>query len=77
MKTAFLCPYFGTFPKHMQLWINSCGTNYDTTFYLFTDDRQNLNYPDNFIVKYTTLEELKDFFNQNLILRLAFQVYIN
>ena len=71
MKTAFLCPYFGTFPKHMQLWINSCGTNNDTTFYLFTDDKQNLNYPDNFIVKYTTLEELKDFFQSKFDFKIS------
>ena len=59
MKTAFLCPYFGKFPKHIQLWLNSCGTNKDTTFFIFTDDKQQLDYPDNFVVNYTTLEELK------------------
>ena len=71
MKTAFLCPYFGTFPKHMQLWLNSCATNKDTTFYLFTDDKQNLNYPDNFIVKYTTLEELKEFFQSKFDFKIS------
>ena len=59
MKTAFLCPYFGKFPKHIQLWLNSCGTNKDTTFFIFTDDKQQLDYPDNFVVNYTTFEELK------------------
>ena len=54
MKTAFLCPYFGKFPKHIQLWLNSCGTNKDTTFFIFTDDKQQLDYPDNFVVNYTT-----------------------
>lgn len=62
MKIAFLCPYFGTFPKHIQLWLNSCATNKDTTYFLFTDDKQKLNYPDNFVVKYMTLNELKNFF---------------
>lgn len=60
MKVAFLCPYFGKFPKHIQLWINSCSTNKNSTFFIFTDDRQKLDYPSNFVVRYLSLEEMKD-----------------
>lgn len=64
MKTAFLCPYFGKFPNHIQLWFNSCSTNLDTTFFIFTDDQRQFNYPSNFVVQYTTLENLRDEFQK-------------
>ncbi len=64
MKTAFLCPYFGKFPKHIQLWLNSCATNKDVDFYIFTDDKQQLDYPDNFIVEYINLKEMKKRFQK-------------
>lgn len=59
MRIAFLCPYFGKFPNHIQLWLNSCGKNESATFYIFTDDRTSLMYPDNVIVKYMDIEEMR------------------
>ncbi|MDF4015986.1 hypothetical protein QSU93_00580 [Limosilactobacillus fermentum] len=37
-KIAFLCPYFGKLPDHIQLWLNSCEMNPDDFFFLITDD---------------------------------------
>lgn len=59
-KIAFICPYFGKLPAHCQLWLNSCKKNPDITWFLITDDHRKFDYPKNVIVKYTTLEELKN-----------------
>lgn len=63
-KIAFICPYFGTLPKHTQLWLNSCAANKEIDWYLFTDDHKEYNYPKNVIVSYTTLNDLKNRFQQ-------------
>lgn len=59
MKIAFICPYFGTLPKHCQLWLNSCAFNKDITWFLITDDKRAFDYPENVKVIYTTLADLK------------------
>lgn len=59
-KVAFICPYFGILPKHCQLWLNSCAANKNFTWFLLTDDKREFDFPDNVIVKYTTLAELKE-----------------
>lgn len=58
-KIAFICPYFGKLPEHCQLWLNSCATNKDVTWFLITDDRREFKFPANVIVSYTTLDELR------------------
>ena len=58
-KIAFICPYFGTLPKHCQLWLNSCAFNKDITWFLITDDKRAFDYPENVKVIYTTLADLK------------------
>lgn len=59
-KIAFICPYFGKLPNHCQLWLNSCEKNKDITWFLLTDDKTNYKYPSNVIVKYTSLEKLRE-----------------
>ena len=63
-KIAFICPYFGMLPKHTQLWLNSCATNKNVTWFLLTDDKRDFNYPENVKVEYTTLDELRDRFRK-------------
>ena len=58
-KIAFICPYFGKLPSHCQLWLNSIAANPNVTWFLITDDKREFKYPQNVIVKYTTLEELR------------------
>lgn len=65
-KIAFLCPYFGKLPAHCQLWLNSCEANPGITWFLFTDDHTEYNYPSNVIVHYTTLLELKKKFQEKM-----------
>lgn len=62
MKIAYLCPYFGKFPNHFQLWLNSCGMNKDCTWFVFTDDKRIYDYPENVKVEYLDLVELKNRF---------------
>ena len=73
MKIAFLCPYFGKFPEHFQLWLNSCATNLESTFFLFTDDKREYDYPPNFIVEYMTLGDFKSTIEK----RLGFEISLN
>ncbi|MCW6681982.1 hypothetical protein NHG29_03740 [Aerococcaceae bacterium NML160702] len=63
-RIAFVCPYFGKFPRHFQLWLNSCAHNKDHTWFIFTDDKRTFDYPTNVVVRYTTLGELKEVFQQ-------------
>ena len=44
-----------TYSVMVELLWNKQGYN----IFIFTDDKQQLDYPDNFVVNYTTLEELK------------------
>lgn len=60
MKVAYICPYFGTLPKFIQLWLNSFSTNKEATVFLLTDDKQSLRYPDNFVVKYMTIDDFRN-----------------
>ena len=48
----------------MQIWLNSCAANQNFVWYLLTDDKTGYDYPENVIVEYTTLSELKDRFQK-------------
>lgn len=63
-KIAFLCPYFGKFPEHFQLWLNSCKKNSNHMWFVFTDDKRKFDYPENVKVFYTSLEKLRDDFQK-------------
>lgn len=58
-KIAFLCPYFGKLPEYFQLWLNSCKSNSNSTFFLITDDRNKFNYPNNVHVIYKTFDDFR------------------
>ena len=62
MKTIlFICPYFGKLPiAHMKLWLLSCEKNPTINWLILTDDyTEELKYPSNVKVVYTTLEAIK------------------
>lgn len=63
-KTVFICPYFGTLPKHTQIWLNTCAANKNFFWLLLTDDKTAYDYPENVIVEYTTMSELRDRFQK-------------
>lgn len=60
-KILFICPYFGKLPiNHMKLWLLSCEKNPTIDWLILTDDHADeLKYPSNVKVVYTTLEEIK------------------
>ena len=66
MKIAFLCPYFGNFPEHFQLLLNSCSFNKTCERFIFTDDNTSYDVPNNVHFYYCTLQEFKDFVDKRL-----------
>lgn len=60
MKSIILCiPYFGKLPNYFNVFLKSCEYNKTIDFLLFTDDHSNYDYPENFKVIYTTLEDIQ------------------
>lgn len=58
-KIVFIVPYFGNFKNYFQLFLNSCATNSNYNWLIFTDNKQKYEYPDNVKVQYMSLEDLK------------------
>ena len=58
-KIVFICPYFGNFPEHFNLWLRSCGKNDDCRWVIYTDDERKFDFPSNVIVNYCTLNDLQ------------------
>lgn len=56
----FIIPYFGKFNNYFQLFLNSCGTNSEFTWLIFTDDKSDYDYPNNVKVIYMDFKELKN-----------------
>lgn len=44
-KAAFIIPYFGKFPNYFSLWLKSAGMNRDYDFYIFTDNKLDVPFP--------------------------------
>ncbi len=65
-KIIFICPYFGKFPGHFQLWLDSCATNKEIDWLILTDDSSEYNFPENVKIRYTTLVDLKDLFQKKI-----------
>lgn len=65
-KIVYICPYFGKFPEHFKLWLNSCGKNDDCKWVIYTDDRREFEYPENVYVNYCTLSDLQKDFSKKL-----------
>lgn len=55
----YIVPYFGTFPKMFPVWLNSCKNNPTVDWLIFTDDKQEYDYPKNVKVVYTTFELIR------------------
>lgn len=68
---AFVAPYFGTLPKHFQLWLNSCAKNPEITWLLYTDDRTAWSYPDNVKVTYCALDDLRKRFQEKMDFKIS------
>jgi len=60
MKLVFIIPYFGEFKSYFQLFLNSCKTNPDVTWLIFTDNEVAYEYPKNVTIIHNTFQELKN-----------------
>lgn len=47
MKVVLIIPYFGKFPNYFDLFLKSCKKNSDFTWFIFTDNKEVYDYPDN------------------------------
>ena len=65
-RVLFFVPYFGTFPNTFVLWLKRCEINNSYNWIIFTDDRTEYDYPENVKVEYTSLQVLKDKFQNKL-----------
>lgn len=80
MKTIlFICPYFGKLPiAHMKLWLLSCEKNPTINWLILTDDyTEELKYPSNVKVVYTTLEAIKQQVQRCLTFLYILTIHIN
>lgn len=59
-KCCFILPYFGKFPNYFPVFLQTCKTNNDFTWLIFTDDDTVYDYPDNVKVIYISFEDFKD-----------------
>lgn len=56
---AFILPYYGKLPNYFQLFLNSCATNPEYDWLLFTDDHTEYDYPVNVHVQYETFADMQ------------------
>lgn len=59
-KCVLILPYFGKFNNYFPLFLRSCGMNPDFEWIIFTDNKDQYNYPDNVHKVMTTLAEVKE-----------------
>lgn len=58
-KCALILPYFGKFNNYFPLFLKSCGYNPSYDFFIFTDNAESYNYPQNVHVVPMTLDEFR------------------
>ena len=58
-KCALILPYFGKFNNYFPLFLKSCGYNPSYDFFIFTDNTESYNYPQNVHVVSMTLDEFR------------------
>ncbi|WP_169240503.1 DUF6625 family protein [Bifidobacterium olomucense] len=58
-RCVIILPYYGRLPNYFQLFLNSCGTNADYDWLIFTDDRTPYAYPANVTVHYESFADMQ------------------
>lgn len=56
----YIVPYFGKLPDFMSIWLHTCKMNPTVNWLIFTDDKQELNYPENVKVVYMSFQNLRN-----------------
>lgn len=57
---CLIIPYFGPFPNYFQLWLESVRKNPDIDFCIITDQKLQIDIPDNVTIVETTFNELRE-----------------
>jgi hypothetical protein len=57
-KSVFIIPHFGAFKNYFQLFLDSCSNKKYFDFIIFTDNKTNYSYPENFTVHYMSFDKL-------------------
>lgn len=65
-KCCFIIPYFGKLPNYFQLFLNSCKYNTDFNWLIFTDTRDDYQYPQNVQMIQMSFEKMKEMANRKL-----------
>ena len=65
-KCILILPYFGKFNNYFELFLKSCALNPGYNWLIFTDCKDEYNYPKNVCVVKMTLEELHKRANEKL-----------
>lgn len=65
-RIAFIIPYIGRFNNYFNLWLQSCRNNPTVDWYILTDNKENYDYPENVHKIETTMDELRERFNEAL-----------
>lgn len=55
----FIIPYFGHFNNYFEIWLNSCAHNPTVNWLIFTDCKDEYDYPENVKVVYTTFADIR------------------
>lgn len=72
-KCCFIIPYFGKFPNYFQLFLNSCESNPEFTWFIFTDDYTQYKYPENVICIDMNMKKFKEILKE----KFDFEVKVN
>ena len=73
MKTALIIPYFGKFPNYFYLHLISIKHNPDFTWFFFTDDDTEYDYPPNAKVFYMSFDEMRSLVQSKFDFRIALE----
>jgi hypothetical protein len=75
-KIAFIIPYFGNFPNYFQLWLNSCKTNKNIDWIIFTNNTlENYILPNNVKYNYCDWINLVERFQKNFNFQINLKNY--
>lgn len=66
MIIKLIIPYFGVFPDHMDLFLESCSYNEEFNFLLITDQKKPQNLPHNVIYIYMSFSDVQKLFHKKL-----------
>ena len=68
---AIFIPYFGKFNEFFKIFLSSCSYNHDYTFFIFTNDKTDFDYPSNCNVKYIEFEDFRKIIQEHFDFKIS------